>query len=82
MCRGNMQNTSLEFMVLWNEKLNCIDNSDLEGVDGGYCKGEKRNLRSKKKKKNQRFLLMLREECLAYDTVVSTIMLSKQVSLT
>ena len=51
MCRGNMQNTSLEFMVLWNEKLNCIDNSDLEGVDGGYCKGEKRNLRSKKKKK-------------------------------
>ena len=54
----------------------------MEGVDGGYCKGEKRNLRSKKKKKNQRFLLMLREECLAYDTVVSTIRLSKQVSLT
>ena len=24
MCRGNMQNTSLEFMVLGNEKLNCI----------------------------------------------------------
>ena len=52
---------------LEGEKANCIGCVERQfrigGVDGGYCKGEKRNLRSKKK--NQSVLLMLREECLA-----------------
>lgn len=39
---------------LEGEKANCIGCVERQfrigGVDGGYCKGEKRNLRSKKKK--------------------------------